>query len=549
MASTLPLPSFNLEGVTNTALVAGVLNTLYLNKNEYRGDTAVVFCAGVWAATVGGGIYNGFDTKSSISLASIGLAVYLGTMIALAVAYRLSPLHPLHKYPGPFVNKITSLVMLKMVSTGKRFEIIKGWHAKYGKFVRTGPNTLSIASVEAVHPIYAERSAFDKSNAYRPGRAPVGGLFFSTKKDIHNLRRKAWAGAFSAKSIVGLIEVVEKRTDQMIQVMDRNRQKDGSIDMSEIIRFWAYDLMAEMTFGPTSDVELMAKGDPTDVSEGAQNATVVFEVLGEAPSLFDIAWNLPAAKEFHILEDTATKLMDIRKNTTGDDIASYLLGEKGGERLGDEDLNIDSAFAIAAGSDTTGGTLTILLFYLLRDRTVYNKLREELDAHYSSPEEIVDGKVLQELPYLYGTVWEGLRLGTPFGGLPRVVPQGGAMIDGDFIPEDIIVSVPPYTQQTDEAHFRPRPMEFLPERWSPNGLGPDTHTDMKAMLCFSYGAFSCLGRIFALQELHLTVAKLMLQYDMDIPKDYDQQKFLDGILNMRTTLFAHPLKITATPRR
>lgn len=63
------------------------------------------------------------------------------------------------------------------------------------------------------------------------------------------------------------------------------------------------------------------------------------------------------------------------------------------------------------------------------------------------------------------------------------------------------------------------------------------------------GAFSCLGRIFALQELHLTVAKLVLQYDMDIPKDYDQQKFLDGILNMRTTLFAHPLQITATARK
>ncbi len=51
----------------------------------------------------------------------------------------------------------------------------------------------------------------------------------------------------------------------------------------------------------------------------------------------------------------ATKLMDVRKHITGDDIASYLvryifgvmirililcfqLGEKGGERLGDEDL-------------------------------------------------------------------------------------------------------------------------------------------------------------------------------------------------------------------
>ncbi len=113
------------------------------------------------------------------------------------------------------------------------------------------------------------------------------------------------------------------------------------------------------------------------------------------------------------------------------------------------------------------------------------------------------------------------------------------------------------------------PMEFLPERWQPEGLGPETITKKDAMLCFSYGscivfidsimglliklrnltgAFSCLGKVFANQELHLTVAKLMLAYDMDLPKSFDQQKFMDGVLNMRTTLFAYPLAITATPR-
>ncbi|KAK0505289.1 cytochrome P450 [Armillaria luteobubalina] len=541
-------PSFNIADVSAAAAATGAVTSLYLNRNEYRGDTAVVVCALTWASLFGTGVYKQLGVSQSLGIATSGLASFLGTMIVLAVAYRLSPFHPLWRFPGPFLNKITSFKAMHMVSTGHRYLIIKDLHKKYGKFVRTGPNTLSIASVEAVHPIYTTAQSMDKSMAYRPGRAPVGGLFFTPERNLHNIRRRAWAGAFSAKSLPKLLAVVDKRTKQMIKVMDKRRSADGVIDMSEIIRHWAYDLMAEMTFGATSDVELMANGDPEDVSENAQNATVVFEVLGEAPSIFDIAWNLPASDEFHVLEKTATKLMDVRKHITGDDIASYLLGEKGGDRLGDEDLNIDSAFAIAAGSDTTGGTLTILIFYLLRDRTVYKKLRDELDAHFNSVDEIDDPKALLELPYLYGVIWEGLRLGTPFGGLPRVVGEGGSMIDGEFIPEDIIVSVPPYTQQTDPENFYPMPMEFLPERWSPEGLGPETITKKDAMLCFSYGAFSCLGKVFANQELHLTVAKLMLAYDMDLPKSFDQQKFMDGILNMRTTLFAYPLAITATAR-
>ncbi|KAF8900558.1 cytochrome P450 [Mucidula mucida] len=537
-----PLPDFSPSGVATAAAVTGALTTVYLNRHEYRGDTALILCATGWTALAVSGVLQGNSTLQSLLIAFAGLGSYLGSMIVLAVAYRLSPFHPLWKYPGPFLNKITSLAIMHMVSTGKRYEIIKGWHEKYGKFVRTGPNTLSIASTEAVHPIYTTAQSMDKSNAYRPGRAPVGGLFFTPKRDIHNIRRKAWAGAFSAKSIQGLMTIVDKRTKQMLRVMEDRRDKDGVIDMSEIILHWAYDLMAEMTFGATSNVELMAKGDPENISSNAQNATVVFEILGESPSIFDLAWHLPVSKEFH-------ELMDVRKHTTGNDIASFLLGEKGGQRLGDADLNIDSAFAIAAvRSDTTNGSLTILLYYLLRDRKVYNKLRDELDAHYNSADEIDDYKALMELPYLYGVVWEGLRLGTPFGGLPRVVGKGGQMLDGEFIPEDIVVSVPPYTQQTDPNNFYPSPMEFLPERWQPEGLGPDTKTDKNAMLSFSYGAFSCLGKNFAQQELHLTVAELMLTYHMELPKSFDGQKFEDGIQNMRTTLFTYPLSITATRR-
>ncbi len=43
--------------------------------------------------------------------------------------------------------------------------------------------------------------------------------------------------------LVKLLAVVDKRTKQMIKVMDKRRGADGVIDMSEIIRHWAYDLM------------------------------------------------------------------------------------------------------------------------------------------------------------------------------------------------------------------------------------------------------------------------------------------------------------------
>jgi hypothetical protein len=107
---------------------------------------------------------------------------------------------------------------------------------------------------------------------------------------------------------------------------------------------------------------------------------------------------------------------------------------------------MDSTFAIIAGmasimqhltlfhrtslgSDTTTGTLMLLLYYLLGDQETYKKLHTELDAHYSGPEEIDDYKKLMDLPYLSGTVHEGLRLGTviEFGGLGLSPPMVSIM--------------------------------------------------------------------------------------------------------------------------
>ncbi|KAH9934382.1 cytochrome P450 [Fomitopsis serialis] len=469
----------------------------------------------------------------------------------MTVLYRISPFHPLAAFPGPLINKVTALKLAQVVWSGKRHLMLKNWHEQYGTFVRTGPSTLSINASSAVMPLYASPHSLDKSGAYRPGRFHSGGLFFIRDREDHNKRRRIWAPAFSASSVENMLNVVSKRTLQMLQCMEDRRTKEGLIDMTELLGHWAYDLMADVTFGKASRTELMEDGDPHGVVESAQNATVVFEILGEAPPLFDVLWYLPVTKEVHALDRISRNIMVERKNAPGqEDISAHLLGEQGGERLSDIELDLDATFAIVAGSDTIAGSFTLLMFYLLRDQETYAKLRAELDQQFSLPEEANDWKKLMDLPYLFGVVHEGLRLGTPFPGLPRVVAKGGMMIEGKYIPEDTVVGVPAYVQQTSPENFYPNPMEFRPERWAPegDGLGPSTVTNKHAIMCFSFGPFSCLGRAFAVREFHLVVAKLVLAFDMRLAPGFDEEKWLDGCLNMRTTVFKHPLMITATAR-
>ena len=139
------------------------------------------------------------------------------------------------------------------------------------------------------------------------------------------------------------------------------------------------------------------------------------------------------------------------------------------------------------GSDTTAGVLIFMFYYLLSNMESYNRLREELDDAFPDYDAPLNREILMELPYLSAVVEESLRLGTPFPGLPRVTPKGGATLAGTYIPEDTIIGVPAYSQSIHPENFWPEPESFRPERWLPGGLGPGSRVSKQAVLAFSWG--------------------------------------------------------------
>ena len=86
---------------------------------------------------------NGISITGVIVTALLHICVLL-----LSVAlYRISPFHPLSRFPGPFMARITALYMTKMAITGKRHIIIAKLHQKYGSHVRTGTLILLLVSI------------------------------------------------------------------------------------------------------------------------------------------------------------------------------------------------------------------------------------------------------------------------------------------------------------------------------------------------------------------------------------------------------------------
>lgn len=68
----------------------------------------------------------------------VSFSVFYLTLLSSIFIYRISPLHPLYKFPGPFFAKVTKLWNVRIMASGKNHIYYKNLHEKYGPYVRIG---------------------------------------------------------------------------------------------------------------------------------------------------------------------------------------------------------------------------------------------------------------------------------------------------------------------------------------------------------------------------------------------------------------------------
>lgn len=102
-----------------------------------------------------------------------------------------------------------------------------------------------------------------------------------------------------------------------------------------------------------------------------------------------------------------------------------------------KEIEANASILILGGSETTAGLLAALTYYMLSTPAAYKKFSDEIRGSFRSYEDI-DFQGLRHFPYLNAALEESLRIYPPAPGtLPRIVPKGGAFIDGEFIPEGV----------------------------------------------------------------------------------------------------------------
>lgn len=94
-------------------------------------------------------------------------------------------IHPLAKYPGPFLASLTDLWQVREFMSLKQPYNLTTLHEKYGSVVRYGPDKLSITDEEAIKIIYQSGARYmPKTEFYDAYGAAHPNVFGMRDEDV-----------------------------------------------------------------------------------------------------------------------------------------------------------------------------------------------------------------------------------------------------------------------------------------------------------------------------------------------------------------------------
>ncbi|KAK4941421.1 hypothetical protein LTR10_018690 [Elasticomyces elasticus] len=455
-----------------------------------------------------------------------GLSVILGACYAIClVVYRLY-FHPLAKFPGPKLNAISPLPGIYSLLRGRLPLDNKILHDKYGPVVRVSPNELAFNSAQAWEDIYGHRQGrpnMHKDPIHVGSVDPLPGASTLTMADDanHARQRRALAHSFSQKALLEQEPIIQGYVDKLIQSLRRMSNQQTEFNMVNWLNFTTFDIIGDLAFG--DPFGCLDKGAFHDwvaliyetVKVGAmEQATRRFATVGswtQEMLLNMIPKEVRQRRRNHLIFSKEKVMRRVQnEDTDHKDFIWYIMKQREKYDLHQNEIILNSALFIVAGSETTANLLSGLIARLLWNKDKYEKLVAEIRTRFKTENEINYDEA-SKLEYLNACLEEGLRIHPPVPtGLLRTVPKGGDMIDGHWVAGGTSVAVSSWAAAHNPVNFADCD-KFIPERW----IDPAYDSDLKkAAQPFSLGPRGCIGRNLSYMEMRLILTRILWNFDI-----------------------------------
>lgn len=495
-----------------------------------------------------------FSSEFHIHLAAADIfslcALFASAGVLAIVVYRLH-FHPLSRYPGPFWARITSFPSYWHTLRQDRHIWLWRLQEEYGPTFRYRPDSILVNTPSAYAQIFSPKGNVKKGVYYKvwPREAKAVTTWNSIDPAVHSFKRRVLNHAFSSKALRSAEPFVLSNTDRWCELLDNEvsagaGEWSGSVNMTDWVNYLVFDILGDLCFGKSFDMK-EPNGPMREAPELMADMLALLNPIASAPftplwawlkprgldSLLAIASPPPVKKWGDFVTACLTERTraehEAQRRLASDpdyevrkDFFHYLFHAQDpqtGRGFPMEELWGEAESMIIAGSDTTAIATTAMFFYLARKPDVQAKLAYEIRSTFRSFDDIAGGPTLYGCKYLKAFIQETLRMAPPVGAeLDREVLKGGMVIDGEFVPEGVNVSVGHYCLNYNCEIF-PDPLEFRPERWivGEKASSPESVALAESAFCaFSAGPRGCPGKNLAWLEMMVVIAKVIYRFEV-----------------------------------
>ncbi|KAL8650183.1 MAG: hypothetical protein Q9210_003972 [Variospora velana] len=181
-----------------------------------------------------------------------------------------------------------------------------------------------------------------------------------------------------------------------------------------------------------------------------------------------------------------------------------------------EDLKAEYITFTAATLDGVAAFISPFVDNMIQHPDVLRRVQREIDiaqacGKLSYPVATYDETT--RLPYFMACIMETLRRDAPAQTiLPRIISKGGLWYDGAYIPEGTQMGASPYIIHRNVDIFGDDAFTFRPERW----LESTARSALmeKYGMWWGYGARECVGKNYAMIEMHKLCLEICRRFDM-----------------------------------
>ncbi|KAJ7084746.1 cytochrome P450 [Mycena crocata] len=482
-------------------------------------------------------------------------AVLLGLAAFLVLASPSRLRTSVGKVPGPPSPSWIYGNMLQLVFPRIYGEWEFDWQKTYGPLYKIkglfGEDRLMISDPVALQHIINNRSFLRAPAQLQMGKLVFGeGSVYCAEGDEHRRLRAALSPGFSPAVVRSFLPIFLEVAQRIVQEWDQicSPGPPALVNVCNLLDHGTLDIISEAALG----APLNTIADPKHLLAQSHLHVLSTALSRTKKDLFGDAL-LPYIPTFILrsavrLPTTAFSALQTFRSVTDswdNDILSILMKGLSGERkqkMTPNELAEQIRVILLGGQDTSADALAWCLYELAKDPGYQQKLRDEIHTSYHSS----GGRQADydSMPLLNAFLKETLRVypAAPYlervAGEDLVIPLAeeittttGERISHLPVKKGQFIAVAIASYQRLHTLWGPDADEFKPSRWL-NGhpckgqaFGPYSH-----LLTFAGGHRVCAGWRFAVSEMQVILAELVLNFSFALSKNDPVRPLYAGIL-------------------